>query len=294
MPNQAIRFTTHPTLIPGQAHIIQQQQLFSSTPEIRDVYADNLHQAMDELIELIDDYPFIAMDTEFPGVVARPVGNFKSASDYTYQTLRCNVDLLRIIQLGITLSDEHGRRPPNVHTYQFNFYFNMEQDMHAQDSIDLLAKSGIDFAKLARGGVPVDEFGERLVSSGLVLNPKIRWISFHSAYDFGYLLKLLTCDALPVEETAFQSQLRIFFPVIFDIKYMMKSCRGLKGGLQDVADEVGVERIGPQHQAGSDALLTSETFFKLRSIYFGGEVDTERFGHCLFGLSTPQEVDAKT
>ena len=28
---------------------------------------------------------FSAMDTEFPGVVARPIGEFKSTSDYQYQ-----------------------------------------------------------------------------------------------------------------------------------------------------------------------------------------------------------------
>ena len=39
-------------------------------------------------VDIVDDYPYIAMDTEFPGVVARPVGNFKNSGEYHYQTLR--------------------------------------------------------------------------------------------------------------------------------------------------------------------------------------------------------------
>jgi CCR4-NOT transcription complex subunit 7/8 len=45
------------------------------------------------------------MDTEFPGVVARPVAE-SYAPDYHYQSLKCNVDLLRIIQLGLAFADE--------------------------------------------------------------------------------------------------------------------------------------------------------------------------------------------
>ena len=58
--------------------------------------------------------------------MARPVGNFKASADYNYQTLRCNVDLLKIIQLGITLSDAQGNTPPDVCTWQFNFQFSLE------------------------------------------------------------------------------------------------------------------------------------------------------------------------
>ena len=35
--------------------------------------------------------------------------------------LRCNVDLLRLIQLGITFADENGELPEDCPTWQFNF-----------------------------------------------------------------------------------------------------------------------------------------------------------------------------
>jgi hypothetical protein len=65
-------------------------------------------------------------DTEFPGVVARPIGTFKTSSDYHYQTMRCNVDLLKIIQIGLTLSDEDGNYPQDASTWQFNFHFSIK------------------------------------------------------------------------------------------------------------------------------------------------------------------------
>ena len=37
---------------------------------------------------IVDEYPYVAMDTEFPGVVARPVGKFQSSGEYHYQMLR--------------------------------------------------------------------------------------------------------------------------------------------------------------------------------------------------------------
>jgi hypothetical protein len=68
----------------------------------------------------------LPQDTEFPGVVARPIGSFKTSSDYHYQTMRCNVDLLKIIQIGLTLSDEDGNYPQDVSTWQFNFHFSVK------------------------------------------------------------------------------------------------------------------------------------------------------------------------
>lgn len=46
----------------------------------------------------------------------------------------------------------------------------------------------------------------------------------------------------------------------------MKSCKNLKGGLQEVAEQLELQRVGPQHQAGSDSLLTGMVFFKMREV----------------------------
>ncbi|KAL9710923.1 CCR4-NOT core DEDD RNase subunit [Leucoagaricus gongylophorus] len=256
----------------------------SDGPEIRDVWSANLEAEMENIRGLIDNYPFIAMDTEFPGVVARPIGTFKTSSDYHYQTMRCNVDLLKIIQVGITLSNEDGNQPEECGTWQFNFKFNLDDDMYAPESVDLLQKSGLEFRQHAEYGISPNSFAELMITSGLVLMPDTRWISFHSGYDFGYFIKLLTAESLPTTEDDFFSLLRTWFPTVYDIKFLMRSCKQLRGGLQDVADDLGVIRHGTSHQAGSDSLLTSQTFFKLREVYFNDQIDDNECSGKLYGL----------
>ena len=75
---------------------------------IRDVWHDNLESEMATIREMIVSYPCVSMDTEFPGVVVKPIGSFKSGSDYLYQTLRTNVDLLKIIQVRTPRPKAHG------------------------------------------------------------------------------------------------------------------------------------------------------------------------------------------
>jgi CCR4-NOT transcription complex subunit 7/8 len=251
---------------------------------IREVWAPNLEAEMRNIREIIDNYPYIAMDTEFPGVVARPIGSFKTSSDYHYQTMRCNVDLLKIIQVGLTLADEEGNYPQDITTWQFNFSFSVNDDMYAPESIELLQKSGIDFQRHEEIGISPNDFAELMITSGLVLSLETKWISFHSGYDFGYFVKLLTAVSLPTTEETFFDLLRIWFPTVYDIKFMMRACKVLKGGLQDVADDLGVMRIGPSHQAGSDSLLTASTFFKMRELYFNDHIDDAEYNGKLYGL----------
>merc|ERR1719315_346156 len=178
--------------------------------EIRDVWGYNLEEEFKNIRATLENYSHIAMDTEFPGVVARPIGEFKSSSDYQYQLLRCNVDLLKIIQLGLTFFNKEGNTPEGVCTWQFNFKFNLSEDMYAEDSVELLQNSGIQFERHERDGIETVDFAAMLLVSGTVLIDNVKWLSFHSGYDFGYLLSLLTNVHLPDCESEFFDLLNIY------------------------------------------------------------------------------------
>merc|ERR1712226_301364 len=258
---------------------------------IREVWAHNMDEEFKTICQIIQTFPFVAMDTEFPGVVARPIGESKSTADYQYQLLRCNVDLLKIIQLGLTFQDEKGVTPDTgPSTWQFNFKFNLTEDMYAEDSVDLLQNSGIQFEKHEQEGIDPIYFAEYMLVSGLVLREPVKWLSFHSGYDFGYLINLLTSQNLPKSKREFFELLKTYFPNVYDVKYLMKSCKNLKGGPQEVANELEVRRVGPQHQAGSDALLTGQTFFRMKEMFFEDDIDDSKYCGHLFGLGTSYVV----
>lgn len=111
----------------------------------------------------------------------------------------------------------------------------------------------------------MERFAECLTSSGLILNEDITWISFHGAYDFAYLLKILTNLPLPDNENGFLDQIQTFFPNYFDVRYLVKK-DNFRGSLTKLAQGLDINRIGSQHQAGSDSVVTSEIFFRLKKI----------------------------
>ncbi|CAK3935566.1 ribonuclease H [Lecanosticta acicola] len=295
---------------------------------IREVWRHNLDYEFHVLRQLVQKYPFVSMDAEFPGIVARPIGHFAgSKAEYHYQTLRCNVDILKPIQVGITLWTPEGELPPvqdpkistqpggklqynNNHllgqtipcTWVFNFQFSLEEDMYAETSIELLKNSGVDFQRHQDMGITTESFGSLLTTSGLAFSSDINWLSFHSGYDFGYLIKLLSNDALPMEQTQFSELVKTFFPTLWDIKFLLRHAQrvrnngrlsadgmrivdalGSKSGLGDLAEELGCQRIGNPHTAGSDAWLTGSVFWAMKNKIFNGELE-EELSNQIYGL----------
>ena len=256
---------------------------------IKEVYQDNLLEELGVISNLLEDYNYIGMDTEFPGTVF----NIKNiTNDFYYKSLKINVDSLKLIQLGITITNENGEHPKNIpyHTWQFNFEFDIEKDTYNEKSINLLKKSGINFEKLKKNGIKHKIFAEYLMTSGLVLNPDIYWISFHGSYDFGYLLKLLTNESLPILEDEFIKKLILYFPNYYDVKILIKDLDYyFNGGLNKLINKLGVSRKGIMHQAGSDSIATLDSFFALINFGIVSDGKIKKFKNVLYGIGIGQD-----
>lgn len=54
------------------------------------------------------------------------------------------------------------------------------------------------------------------------------------------MVKILINCSLPQKEDDFLGLVKEFFPNLYDVKYLMTVCNSLKGGLQEVAEQVDV------------------------------------------------------
>ena len=253
-----------------------------------EVYEDNFIQEIKNLSELLEEYNYVGMDTEFPGTVYC-VPNF--TEDFYYRTLKLNCDNLKLIQLGITLTNDKGEYPKDypIHTWQFNFEFDQTKDKFSQSSMNLLVNSGIDFNILKESGIKHRTFAEYFMASGLVLNPDVHWISFQGSYDFGYLLKNLLQNPLPEKEEDFTSLLSTYFPNHYDIKNYVKGKDNFQGSLNRLAQNLDVLRDGQIHQAGSDSAVTVDVFLKLIKNKVIDKQKLEEKKNTLFGIGNRED-----
>ena len=133
-------------------------------------------------------------------------------------------------------------------------------------------------------GIPHTLFAEYLIISGLVLNENITWLSFNGISDFAYLLKYLINNNLPEDENNFIELINLYFPNLYDIKYLINDNESYKGGLNKLAKELDVERSGEIHQAGSDSQVTSDVFFRLKKYNAITNEDLINGKNVIFGI----------
>lgn len=236
------------------------------------------------------------------------MGGFRGKSDYHYQCLRTNVDMLKVIQIGLTLFNEAGETPPArpnssdsteltgsgrrggntgpfPYAWQFNFKFSLKDDMFNQTSIESLQQAGIDFALLERDGIDPHEFASLLIPSGLVCFDNVRWISFHGGYDFGYLTKLLICRQLPNDEVEFDQIMKLYFPSTYDVKHLMKHAIKLhNSGMLTPSDPSSAEILQKfEHKSGLEHIAETLKIKRVGSAHQAGS-DSLITGRVFFAL----------
>ena len=254
---------------------------------IIEVYEDNFIEEIKNIGFLLEDYNYIGMDTEFPGTVFHLENR---TEDFYYKSLKKNVDKLKLIQLGITLTNEKGEYPNPYHTWQFNLEFDKDTELYNEESMDMLKKCGINFDKLKKKGIKHNIFAQYFMISNLVLNPDIHWVSFQGSYDFGYLLKLLINTDLPQTEDEFVNSLNLYFINFYDIRVIVKDNDNLlKKGLSRLAELLEVRREGQEHQAGSDSIVTIDVFFKLKKKALVSENKFKEAKNILYGIGMGQD-----
>uniref|UniRef100_A0ACD5V006 Uncharacterized protein n=1 Tax=Avena sativa TaxID=4498 RepID=A0ACD5V006_AVESA len=223
---------------------------------VRPVWAHNLQEEVELIESLLHRFRYAAVDTEFPGTVYRPkLPAYALTTEKKYALLKANVDELHLIQLGLTLFDAAGRLPD-------------------------LGTAGVDFDRTRRDGIDAATFGPRLrklLRAGL---GDAGVITFSGASDLAYLVKMMLGRGykLPATPAAFESVVKAMIrKSLYDVKEMARRCPrdvDLRGGLDRVAGKLDVPRaVGEAHQAGSDSLLTCQTFIKMKGRYFVGDQD---------------------
>ncbi|CAL9728545.1 poly(A) ribonuclease Pop2p [Monosporozyma unispora] len=284
-----------PMLLPPPNHLF-----------IREVWKNNLYSEFNSIRRLLSQYKYVSISTEFVGTLARPIGNFRSREDYHYQTMRANVDLLNPVQLGISLSDVYGNKPENEpSTWQFNLEFDVNKEMISGESLELLRKSGINYEMHKNIGVSKFEFAQLMIDSGLLMDENITWITYHAAYDLGFLINILMNDIMPNNRKDFEWWIHKYMPNLFDLNLIYKVVRGFKyppaqGKLQqqvqqpsmeftltNLADDVGLPRFPVFTTTGGQSLLMLLSFCQLNKISmhtFPDGTDFDNVKNVIYGI----------
>lgn len=262
----------HKPHIPAQANSTRASNLYpvhTSANKIKDVWNSNLKFEFARLCKFAHDYPIIAIDTEFPGFLYDDLAVKSDSKEIrSFQRMVMNVREMKLIQLGVTLSDYGGNKPKDGGTWQFNFRFDINKDRHdcsVNGGVEIMKKTGVKFDLLKKHGISHDIFFDYLLRSGLLANPYYHWVSYHGLYDFGYIIKHLHRNIVPDNVYLFEMFFKSYFPTSSDVKVATINDSHLphRGGLENLSSYFGCKRIGIQHQAGSDSAVTMEIFTKM-------------------------------
>nr|CAB3466932.1 unnamed protein product [Digitaria exilis] len=178
--------------------------------------------------------------------------------------------------VGLALAFEHEHRSHGgpllpVIALEINLEFDEDARQYNAASINFLTEQGHRLAEHRNRGVTVKDFLDGLLRHLVSGHDKpITWITSHGDNDLGFLMRLLQerqgrkRGALPADRATFVRQVRRQFPIFYDLRVLGQLVKkGFSGKFSVLAELLGVQRIGDEHHAGSDALLTMSCFSEI-------------------------------
>ncbi|THU55375.1 hypothetical protein C4D60_Mb11t05890 [Musa balbisiana] len=220
----------------------------------RSVWAWNLEYEFSNHASLVDRFSYVAFDTEFPGFLystRRP--HRLLPPSLRYAILKANVDEMDLVNSASPSSTPPATSPTSAPAagsvrvgVQLPGIRPSDATPTRRTPSTCSAPVASDFDRLPLYGIDSGHFAAHLYRSGLVAHCRFcrphstRWIAFHSCYDFAYLIKVLG-NGRPLPDTLeeFLGLVNLLFGETVDLKHMMRGCKGLFGGLENVARTPG-------------------------------------------------------
>lgn len=209
------------------------------------------------IIHGVQKYNFVVIRTKYPGGVFYPTGDRHTTAHYQYQPLRCNVDQLKILQLGLAVLERSASRHRKCYKTHIHFKFSLVEDIDCQPSIDGLTNSDCQ-----------DNMREELL---IDLSDSARWLSFHSGCPpifFGYSLNLRLERTVPSRDSESLELLRIYSSAICGVTFLTKVWKIFNGVLQELAEHLEIQPIRLQYSRRSERLLTRVASVDMRTQFF--------------------------
>jgi CCR4-NOT transcription complex subunit 7/8 len=252
----AAMFPIPPPVIPAPATVVGRLQIVS-------VGASNYIEELNRIGFLLQMFPYVAIDTEYPGTLhGAPAGPALTTAARYYAFVKANVDELPALQLGLTLCDEGGKLPEAIDdqggslqlAWEFNFSdFDIARGRHAPESVRFLMSQGFHFDVAREYGVPSAYFADWLAGVLARLPHWCQpptWVAFGGAFDFAYMVKMLS-GGQPLPDTPEELVARARYLLrgsVFDAKCMAEHCGRPElcgAGLRTVAAVLGVPQLHP-------------------------------------------------
>ncbi|KAH0474852.1 MAG: hypothetical protein KVP17_003317 [Porospora cf. gigantea B] len=181
------------------------------------VWRSNLDAEFKRLKCLTESNPVIAVSTDFPGMVTRPLD---ALEDYNYQSLRGNLNLVNPVQLSLAPMQRGSNRPVGV--WVFNMYFSLGEDVFNQAWVERLVPK-VRFEEHSVAGIKLGDLGDRLVTSEILSGPDSLLISYNLPHDLGFIIKAILGTPLPKTEADFITAAKSFVPRYVDLKCVTSS-----------------------------------------------------------------------